>query len=59
MKDEDKKAKEDKRKETERELDEALEEFFPASDPLPMSGTSAGAPEDRESDEPVKKGGKG
>ena len=33
------------RKEAERQLDEALEESFPASDPLPTTRTSAGAPE--------------
>ena len=28
-------------------LDEAIEESFPASDPLPTTGTFAGAPDDR------------
>jgi hypothetical protein len=33
------------REEAERQLDEAIEESFPASDPLPTTRTSAGAPE--------------
>jgi hypothetical protein len=40
-------ASREKRKHVEAELDEALEESFPASDPLPTTGTFAGAPEDR------------
>jgi hypothetical protein len=37
----------EKREEEDRRLDEAIEESFPASDPLPTTGTSAGAPDDR------------
>jgi hypothetical protein len=37
-----------KRTEADRELDEALEDSFPASDPLPTTGVSAGAPDERE-----------
>ena len=37
----------EKREEEERRLNEAIEESFPASDPLPTTGTSAGAPDDR------------
>jgi hypothetical protein len=32
------------REEAERQLDEAIEDSFPASDPLPTTRTSAGAP---------------
>jgi hypothetical protein len=35
----------ERRAEVDRELDEALEETFPASDPLAMTRTSAGAPD--------------
>ena len=50
MKDPVKKARGDgKRAEGDRELDEALEESFPASDPSPTTGTSAGAPDERDS----------
>jgi hypothetical protein len=35
----------EKRAEADRQLDEALEESFPASDPLPTTRTSAGGPE--------------
>jgi hypothetical protein len=47
MKDKAKKpaARREDREEAERQLDEALEESFPASDPLPTTRTSAGGPE--------------
>ena len=48
----------DKRAEAEAELDEALEESFPASDPLPTNPGSAGAPDDHASAKGAK-GGKG
>jgi len=41
----------EKRAEAERDLDEALEASFPASDPLPTTGTFAGAPDEREAAE--------
>ena len=46
----------------ERRLDEALEESFPASDPLPTTGTSAGGPDEHKAKTPrerqsEKKGG--
>jgi hypothetical protein len=34
----------------ERRLDEAIAESFPASDPLPTTGTSAGAPDERQAE---------
>jgi hypothetical protein len=37
----------ERRAEVERELDEALDESFPASDPISMTRTSAGAPDHR------------
>ncbi len=52
----------EKHEEEERRLDEALEELFPASDPLPTTWTSIGAPDDRPAKTPYerlsdKKGG--
>ena len=44
-----------KRAEADRELDEALEESFPASDPLPTTGTFAGAPDDRKGAKPRRR----
>lgn len=52
-------AEQAKRAETEKELDEALEESFPASDPLPMSGTSAGAPDEHPAPKREKAGKSG
>jgi hypothetical protein len=47
MKDNPKKLGESREKrEKERRLDEALEESFPASDPLPTTRTTVGAPDD-------------
>ncbi len=43
------------RKDEERQLDEAIEESFPASDPLPTTGTSAGAPDDRPAKSPQER----
>jgi hypothetical protein len=40
------------REEEERWLDEAIEESFPASDPLPTTRTSAGAPDERHAKAP-------
>ena len=40
----------EKHAEADRELDGALEDSFPAIDPLPTTGTFAGAPEDREAE---------
>jgi len=45
MKDTVKARRRETRAEAERQLDEALEESFPASDPLPTTGTFAGGPE--------------
>jgi hypothetical protein len=42
----------DPRPETESELDEALEASFPASDPLAITPTSAGAPDARSAKAP-------
>ena len=42
------------RKDKEDKLDEALEESFPASDPLPTTRTSAGGPEDHKPTEKTK-----
>jgi hypothetical protein len=41
--------------EADKELDEALEESFPASDPLPIRGGATGAPEDHASTKAVGK----
>lgn len=38
--------------EAERNLDEAIEELFPASDPLAVTRTSAGAPDNRTTKQP-------
>ncbi len=45
----------ERREEEERRLDEAIEESFPASDPLPTTGTFAGAPDDRLAKSPHKR----
>src|SRR5271167_2213548 len=45
MKDPVKTQRREDRAEAERQLDEAIEESFPASDPLPTTRTSAGAPD--------------
>jgi hypothetical protein len=45
MKDPVKKPPRETRVETERQLDEAIEESFPASDPLATTHTSAGGPD--------------
>jgi hypothetical protein len=47
MKDPVKKLRRETRVETERQLDEAIEESFPASDPLPTTHTSAAGPDHR------------
>ncbi|MBV9289276.1 MAG: hypothetical protein JO288_15915 [Hyphomicrobiales bacterium] len=44
-----------KRAEADRELDEALEESFPASDPLPTTGAFAGGPDGREGVKPRRR----
>ena len=43
------------RAEADRELDEALAESLPASDPLPTTGTYAGAPDEREAAKPRRR----
>ena len=47
MKDPVKAQRRESREEVERQLDEAIEDLFPASDPLPTTRTSAGAPDER------------
>ncbi len=42
----------ERREDEERRLDEAIEELFPASDPLPTTRTSAGAPDERQAKAP-------
>ena len=45
-----KRSDETKQEAADRELDEALEESFPASDPIQSTGTSAGGPEEHETE---------
>ena len=42
----------EKREEVERRLDDAIEDLFPASDPLPTTRTSIGAPDERQAKTP-------
>jgi hypothetical protein len=42
----------EEREEEERRLDEAIEESFPASDPLPTTRTSIGSPDERRAKAP-------
>jgi hypothetical protein len=44
-----------KREAEERQLDEAIEESFPASDPIQSTGASAGAPDEHASEPPHKR----
>lgn len=57
MKDKPKKPEEsrEKRDKEERRLDEASEESFPASDPLPTTRTSSGAPDERPAKTPPER----
>ena len=45
----------EEREAEDKRLDEAIEESFPASDPLPTTGTSACAPDERPSATPPRK----
>ncbi len=45
----------EQREEEDRRLDEAIEESFPASDPLPTTGTSAGGPDEHKAKTPAER----